>query len=265
MKNLLLIKLGGSLITDKSKDYTARPAIIRQLAKEIKLARKQYQGDLIIVHGSGSFAHTPAAKYHTKDGLINKNSFRGLPIVADAAIQINRLVVQGFLQEKLPVVSFSPASFILASGQKTKSAEVAPLVHALDLGFLPVLYGDIIFDHKQGFCIYSAEKTITLLSQKLSNKYSKINLIFCGDTDGVYDDQKKTLPTITPSSFSKLKKFITGSGHTDVTGGMIHKVTESIALARRGIQTLIISGHRKGELKRAILGQPTSGTIITSP
>lgn len=62
MKKLLLIKLGGSLITDKSRDYTARPQIISRLAREIKFARKTFDSDIIIAHGSGSFAHTPAAK-----------------------------------------------------------------------------------------------------------------------------------------------------------------------------------------------------------
>jgi len=36
MKELTLIKLGGSLITDKGKPYTAEPQVIRRLAKEIK-------------------------------------------------------------------------------------------------------------------------------------------------------------------------------------------------------------------------------------
>lgn len=264
MKKLLLIKLGGSLITDKSRDYTARPQIVSRLAREIKTARKTFDGDIIIAHGSGSFAHTPAAKYHTQDGLVSKQSFLGLPIVADAAIQINRIVIQRFLKEKLPTVSFSPSSMILAKDQKTKMVTLGPLLHALSLGFLPVIYGDIIFDEKKGFCIYSAERSLAILANQLSPKYSQISLIFCGDSDGVYNDQLKTIDTITPKSFADLKKFIKGSNKTDVTGGMLHKVQESLDLAKKGFHTTIINGHIDGELKRTILGQKRSGTLITN-
>lgn len=263
MKKLLLIKLGGSLITDKSRDFTARPGVIARLAGEIRTAQETFDGDLIIAHGSGSFAHTPAAKYQTQKGLLNAKSFKGLSIVADAAIQINRLVIQNFLLEKLPAVSFSPASMFLTKNQIIKSANLKPLLHALNIGYIPVLYGDIIFDEKQGFCIYSSEKTLSLLAHKLSQDYSKISLIFCGDSGGVYDADHKTIQVITPRSFSKLKKFITGSDRTDVTGGMLHKVQESLDLAKKGFSTLIINGHTPGELKRTILGQKHSGTLIT--
>ncbi len=264
MKKLLLIKLGGSLITDKSSDYTARPEVIARLAREIKSAEKNFDGDIILAHGSGSFAHTPAAKFKTKDGLTDRQSFAGLPLVADAAVQINRIVIQHFLAEKLPAVSFSPASLFLTRSQKISSTHLAPVLHALHLGYLPILYGDIIFDLKQGFCIYSSEKTLALLATKLAKKYSQINLLFCGDSDGVYDDRHQTIPTITPKSFTRLKKFITGSAKTDVTGGMLHKVEESVALAKKGIETLIIDGQKPGELKRAILGQKHTGTLITA-
>lgn len=264
MKKLLLIKLGGSLITDKSQDYTARPTIITRLAKEIKSARKNFDGDIIIAHGSGSFAHTPAAKFGTQDGLVNQKSFVGLPIVADAAIQINRIVMHNFLEEGLPAVSFSPASMILAKARKTKFVNLFPLLHALNLDFLPILYGDIIFDEQQGFCIYSAERTLSLLAEKLASKYSQISLLFCGDSDGVYDDKNQTIQKITPQSFEKFKQFITGSAKTDVTGGMLHKVQASLDLAQKGFSTLIINGHKSGELKRSILGQSHTGTLITN-
>jgi isopentenyl phosphate kinase len=184
--------------------------------------------------------------------------------VADAAIQINRIVIQQFIKDGIPAVSFAPASMILTRDQKPKSVNFSPLTQALNLGFLPVIYGDIIFDEKRGVCIYSAEKNLALLAQKLSKQYSSISLIFCGDTDGVYDDDKKTIPVITPRSFSKLKKFITGSAKTDVTGGMLHKVEESVILAKKGFPTTIIDGHKEGELQRAILGQKHSGTLITT-
>ena len=50
---MYLIKLGGSIITDKSKKYTYKKEIVDRLSSELKKANKEY----ILVHGAGSFGH----------------------------------------------------------------------------------------------------------------------------------------------------------------------------------------------------------------
>ncbi|MFN8459248.1 MAG: hypothetical protein U0401_32125 [Anaerolineae bacterium] len=57
MTELVLLKLGGSVITDKTKPFTARMDVIERLAQEINHALTDRGGDLqlIIGHGAGSF------------------------------------------------------------------------------------------------------------------------------------------------------------------------------------------------------------------
>ena len=56
----IFLKLGGSLITDKDKPYTARTQVIADIAKEIVAARKTDPDmELLIGHGSGSFGILP--------------------------------------------------------------------------------------------------------------------------------------------------------------------------------------------------------------
>ncbi len=262
MNKLLLVKLGGSLITDKGKDFTAKPQVITRLASEIKSAQESFPGKIIIAHGSGSFGHSVASKYRTKEGIVNKNSLLGLPLVADAAIQINRIVISNFLKAKLKAVSFSPASLFIANKGKLKYCNSRPVFEALKLGLLPVLYGDIIFDQVQGFCIFSSETVLSILAEEAKSDFNEVRIIYCGNTDGVYDPKEETIKEITQKTFREAKRFITGSDKTDVTGGMLHKVKESLSLARRGVETVIINGNRKSELKNAILGKETSGTLI---
>lgn len=227
MKNLILVKLGGSVITDKNKPYTARIDEIQKLAKKI-VNFKNKNTDLIIGHGGGSFPHVPASKYQIQKGLINKDSLWGLSLTADAAIQINRIVVSEFLKLKMPVLSFAPLSFIYGS-----MIIFDHIQKALDLGIVPVVFGDVIMNKSQGFEIYSGEKTLDILASKLSKKYKKIKIIYFTDTNGVYDDKGKTIPLITQKNFFQIKKYLRGSGNTDVTGGMIHKVEESLKLVQK--------------------------------
>lgn len=262
-KELVLVKLGGSIITNKKKAFSTRKKVISDLAGEIKSALKEYKGDLIIGHGSGSFGHSVAAKYQTQLGIVNKKSLEGFPLVSYAAREINRIVVEIFLKEGLKAVSFSPLSFIYAKNEEELESLSRHIQKSLEIGLLPVIYGDVIMDEEKGFCIYSGEKSLNLLAGKLYENYKKVRIVYCGETQGVYDGKGKTIERITPESFVKVKKAILGSKEVDVTGGMLHKVLESLEIAEKlNLETVIINGLIKGSLKKGILGEKTSGTVI---
>lgn len=78
MEELILVKFGGSLITDKSKPFTEDIDTIKRLAKEIHEARTERKFKLIIGHGGGSYPHTPAKEFRTNEGIINKRSYEGI-------------------------------------------------------------------------------------------------------------------------------------------------------------------------------------------
>lgn len=257
-----MIKVGGSLITDKTKPFTAREAVIKRLGKEIKAAAGKFPGKIVLGHGSGSFGHTMAAKYQTQKGIINKQSLKGLALTADAAVQINRIVIKNFLKIGLPVFSLSPASFLTAQNQKPDQIFLKPILEVLAKGLMPVIYGDVILDRRRGCCIFSAETTLNILASGLKKRFKISRIIYGGDTDGVYDKDGQTIPVISAKSFSRFRQAIGGSAATDVTGGMLHKVEESLVLARWGIPSLIINGKKPGNLKKAILGQSVKGTWI---
>ncbi len=263
MKELILIKLGGSLITDKDKAYTAKPEVIKRLAKEIKSCRDK-GFHFLISHGSGSFGHTSATKYGTAEGLKReKESVYGLAIVQYDAITINRIVNEIFLEEGLPVLSFVPSSFTLSESKNLSKIFVDPIIEALKIDALPLVFGDVILDKKLGCCIYSGERTLDNLIRPLKEAGHSIGIVIhCGSTDGVYNKGGKTIPAITLKSFKNFTEVISYSSSTDVTGGMLHKVEECLAAAKKGINSLIINGNIKGNLKKAIFGQKVKGTWI---
>src|SRR2546430_16190620 len=62
--SMLLVKLGGSVLTEKERLPTPRRAAIRRPAAELASVRKP----LLIVHGAGSYGHILASRHHLKDG-----------------------------------------------------------------------------------------------------------------------------------------------------------------------------------------------------
>lgn len=272
MNELILIKLGGSVITEKAKEFTARERDISRLAFEIKMSLKKYKGKIILGHGAGSFAHIPAAKYKTIGGLYNmglkdtvgyRNSLFGTSVVEDAARRLNAIVISKFLAKKLPAFPFSPASFIYSDTKNCVTSYFDPLIEALKVGVIPVVYGDVIMDRKLGCTIFSTEKILSLLAKKLRKKY-KIRMIYCTDVDGVYNDMGKVIPKITGKNLKSIKSAILGAKGVDVTGGMLHKVQESLAIAEKyDIDTYIVNGLKKDVLYKSILGTKM-GTLISN-
>ncbi|NIV31979.1 MAG: uridylate kinase, partial [Anaerolineae bacterium] len=78
MSELVFVKLGGSVITDKTRAETARPDLIARLAGEVASAlAKQADLKLVLGHGSGSFGHMVARRFGTREGVHDADAWRG--------------------------------------------------------------------------------------------------------------------------------------------------------------------------------------------
>src|SRR3990172_8438211 len=257
MKNITLIKLGGSVITDKDTPYKAKISVIRRLAKEIKGSGIT---SLVIAHGSGSFGHTSAVKYGGKKGYKNK---WGIAKVARDAMEINRIVMDTLIDEGLPAVSLRPMSMMMTSKGRIKKNLFEIIEEVLNQGLILVVYGDVIWDKAWKSTIYSGETTLNEIGIYLSKKGYKVNkIIQVGQTDGVYDLQKETIPLINKKNWDKIKKYLFENKRADVTGGMQHKIENALKIAKIGINTFLINGNKAKKLSNAILGKSVKGTII---
>ncbi len=263
-KPITLIKIGGSLITDKNKPFQVNNQALKIIAQEVKKASLTDK-QLIVGHGAGSFAHVPAKKYQTHLGIKNESSYRGIAEVADVAAQLNRIVMRELLNQGVNAVSVSPLSSMVAKNHGLSTIFTQPLELLLEHGLLPVVYGDQILDEEVGCTIFSTEKVLAYLALDLKAKgYVVEQIIQCGQTSGVYDADGKTISEINSRNFDQYKQTLGGSGGVDVTGGMLHKVEETLELAKKGIPGLIIDGIVHGTLSDAISGKKVVGTKIVA-
>lgn len=250
------------MITDKTKPFTLRKQALAIICQEIK---KTSKGDkqLVIGHGAGSYAHFPAKKYQTNKGILNHRSYRGIAEVADVAAQLNRIVVRKLIDTGVNAISVSPLSTMIARNHGLQSLCSDSVEELLRLNLLPVLYGDQILDTQVGCTIFSTEKVLGFLALHLKKKgYRVERMIHCGQTNGVYDEDGKTIAVINSKNVEEYKQALGGSGGVDVTGGMIHKVEETLELAKQGIPGLIIDGVEHGTLSKAVAGKKVLGTRI---
>ena len=267
--NVLLIKLGGSIITNKDIPMSLRVDVLKRLVGEIARARQDLSQQktaplLVVGHGQGSFAHVPATQYKTIDGFINNESPMGMAIVQDSAAQLNRLVIKEFLEAGIPAVSLYASNCLVTAKRKPEAYFTEVFEQYLKHELFPVTCGDVIVDTKQGCTIWSTEEILSFFAQKFQKKGWKVNqIIHVVEVDGVYDLHHSIVPKITKKNWKEVKKAITATKGFDVTGGMGLKVEESLALAELGIVSKIISGLKEDNLYNALMGKLSIGTEIS--
>jgi isopentenyl phosphate kinase len=260
---LIFLKLGGSLITDKNQPLTARPKTIKRIAKEIKKALEENPGvRLLIGHGSGSFGHAIADVYHTQEGGWDQRYWQGFSEVWFAARELNQLVVESFHQEGLPLISFPPSAGVIAENKEFKSWDIRPIEFALAQGLIPLVQGDVIFDTEIGGTIFSTEKSFVFLCKNLHPE----KILLAGWDIGVYKDNtdKNTIfSRITPEDVDQIRSTLSGSDAVDVTGGMSAKVMSMLTLVKENpsLKVQIFSGMEPGNIKKALNGE-VIGTLL---
>ncbi|GAB1422378.1 isopentenyl phosphate kinase [Anaerolineales bacterium] len=257
-----LIKLGGSLITDKAGQKCFREETCLRLAQEIKSALAEKPQKIIIGHGSGSFGHQEAHQFQTHLGVKTAEDWIGFTRVAYVAAELNQLVAGTFMGIDLPVFRM-PLSNAAISENKSiiDYPQIEILNRLLETAIIPLVYGDVVMDKEIGGTIASTEmifKTITDLNKEIDK------IILVGKVDGVLSDQVQLIPQISAQNFDTIRPMLKGSDSTDVTGGMLSKVEDMLALVsgKPGMVIQIINGEVEGRLQDSLLDKSIPATLI---
>lgn len=269
-RELVYVKLGGSLITDKRQAETARMDVIQRLAEEIATARRLAPDlQLVVGHGSGSFGHVVGSRYGTRTGVHTSEGWYGFAATADAAARLNRIVTAALLAAGLPAWTIQPSVALHCRDGEIVDGPLTAVQKALAHGLVPVVHGDVALDEVRGGTIASTEEIFEWLALHLTPQ----RMILAGEVDGVYtgdpqrDPSARRIEKITPLTFAANAAGLGSSFGTDVTGGMAAKVQQTIRLVEchTDLKVLICSGLQPSALLHALTDEDASpGTLIVS-
>ena len=255
---MFIIKLGGSVITDKAKECCFKQETVDQLAAELKHANKE----IILIHGAGSFGHILAKKYKLNDGLKRKSQVEGFALTQAMVQRLNNLVLASLHNHDLPAVSLPPHAVLSLSNRKLSRVDCTVFKKYLDLGFLPVSFGDVALDSRLGFSICSGD----LLVQLLAAEFKPEKVIFVLDEDGLYSANPKTekhaafFETVTMKDLEHLSTRL--DTHADVTKGMEGKLQTIKNIAKAGVDTVLLNGNVHNRLYDTLKGKKVRSTIV---
>lgn len=255
---LVVVKLGGAVITRKREVERARPKVLARLASEIASVEGRR---FVVLHGAGSFGHPGAKKFGLARGPLSTESeayrARGAAIVATEVRRLHLLVLRALVR-----AGVSPASVPIATHARNRegrivSFDAAPFADALGRGLVPVSFGDVVPDERWGASILSADT----IAEQLVTPLRPDRVLFVSDVPGILRGPPQGRRTVVPELSEEVIATLRPSpGTADVTGGIRGKAESMLRIAHAGVDAGLISGLTDGGLSRALRGEKVYGS-----
>ena len=267
----VFLKLGGSLLTDKTAREVLRAnrveAICAQIATVLD-ARPELK--LVLGIGSGSFGHFPAFQYGLAQGANHPDAWMGMAITADSAARLVRHVIGCLIKAGVKAWSCQPGSAWMAQGRRVRGGSADVLARALASNLVPVVHGDVMLDLEQRVCIASTEEIFCFLAPSLLPN----RILFAGEVPGIMSGpaekwrEAKPIPQLQPERSGALPLVPGASRGVDVTGGMRTKLQLCLEMVEAcpEVHVHVFDGRPPGAVQ-AVLTDPDLqvGTRVVGP
>ncbi len=226
---IALVKLGGSIISDKSKPFSLRKDLITRIGSTLR----EYLGEwkIIVVHGGGSYGDHAVKKIMDEGKTLKEMGWEVVRIMTEMSVEVTKTLGEPFAPYSTP--SMWKDGII-----------VEPLLEALEVGWVPVLQGNVVPPGR----VISGDEIIKDLALKLKPEL----VLLATDVDGVYSSWPPQGPPLKVARPCEVEAG-TSSG-IDVTGGMRKKLEEMNEVAKIS-KVLIFSGMRVENFRRAFEGE----------
>jgi len=259
MQDLIVIKFGGSLITEKTSSVPkAKLEALEQIANTINVTSKK----MIIVHGAGSYGHPIAKKYGISEGLNNNPKQKeAIDETRKQVHVLNKLLCSKIQKKGIQTKTIIPSETMKTKGpKKIEKFPVEQFNSALKENKIPVTYGDVTEDLSKGVTILSGD----VIMMELAKTYSPRLTIFVMDYPGVLEGnpknpEAKIIPLVDSNVRESIRKYYRKGDGTDVTGGLVGKLDCAAEISKYS-ECWITDLENLGN---CLEGKPTGSRVIS--
>ncbi len=253
---MILIKLGGSVITDKSQYKKFNCEQATRLCREIAESKRS----VIIVHGVGSFGHVLAKRYKIQQGLVDFCQVSVAAQIHHDAMELGLLMTQTLIENGIPAASVAPGSCFIADNGRILSGDTEAIRALAHIGIMPVTFGDVVMDRSRGFCIISGDQ----MMEVMADLFRPERVIFVSDIDGLYTANPKIDPSaeLIPEFDAAILEAISSESNVDdVTGGVRNKMEAMLRMCDRDRDCVLVNGTVSGRLLSLLRGEEVTCTV----
>lgn len=264
LTDIVFLKLGGSILTDKTREEAFLPESARRLGGEIREALAAGGFRLLLGHGAGPFGHFPAKRHNVREGLPGGSSWEGYWETRRSVMALNALLVDEFAAAGFRPHVLQPSAAALARDGVLCEMDTAPIQALLDADQVPLVFGDAVLDITRGFTIISTETLFAHLARSIR----ATRIVIACDVPGVLDAPPasggKLISLLDENNAEDVFGCLAGSSGVDVTGGMAHKVRMLWRVVEDGLcsEVRIINGNEPRAVRDALLGRYEGGTVL---
>ncbi|MFH0929228.1 MAG: isopentenyl phosphate kinase [Candidatus Aenigmatarchaeota archaeon] len=261
MKDTIILKIGGSVITDKFSD-TPKVDLknLKRISKEVASSYDRDKMSLVIVHGVGSYGHVIVKKTGIHKGIERNEQLNDFAETQRLQNELNCIVTKYLIEAGLPAFPCQASAFAVMDSGRLVKMDTSAIEGLVSMGMIPVLYGVPAYDRKQKCSILSGDQIAPFLAVRLKAKKiihgTNVDGVFTSDPNKNHDS--KIIPRINSGNIDKVKEWLTGSTATDVTGGMFGKINELLNI---GVKSQIVNALVENNIVRVMNGEEI-GTII---
>jgi isopentenyl phosphate kinase len=242
-----LVKIGGSVLTDKQRPLVFQHEYARRVAADIRLSRTVP----VIVHGTGSWAKSIGRHYRGDGGW-----FRDETGFQMTCLRIRRLqeALAAVLRDEGVVCCPIQANALFHRSDGTLDLyDAGPIRRLVEAGVSPLLCGDLLVEGPGTFRVVSSDAIAVAVARRVR----VTDCVFATDVDGVWDDDGRIIEEITEPDLT-----VSDSDRKDVTGGMSAKIEAALHIAATGASTSIVNGRIRGRVRDALTRRPITGTRV---
>jgi len=265
MKDLFVIKFGGSSITKKEQNkFEMRTDLLNKVAKELSLAlKKNKKLKVILVCGVGPFGHSNVKEYDINNGVTTPRHLEGVKKTNKDCDFVAKETASALTKHGIKSKHIPGYVVCVQKNKKVESFDVKAYKDALKKGLVPITTGVMVKDKELNWSVMSGDQAIAQLAHSL-----KPEMVLMGtDVDGIFTADPKEDPTavlieeITKDNLEEVLKKAGQSKAVDVTGGMKGKL-EKLAQQLGGVPAEIFNLFTAGNLAGALEGKEIKCTKV---
>tara|TARA_B110000444_G_scaffold259555_1_gene303681 strand:+ start:20313 stop:21131 length:819 start_codon:yes stop_codon:yes gene_type:complete len=272
MRDCVVIKWGGSLITDKEKMCIPDMDTISSLSVVMKQCVDEGL-DIILVHGAGSFGHLRAKHWRLNEGLLDTEDFtnqsdcssqkEAVSIVRNEMLTLNKFIYDSLEFNGLKTSVKPPHNWARNTGSGFDGDISKVFFDYQDS--LCVTFGDVVdCDGVKSFGILSGDDLVVRICKEIPNVKRLVFAI--GGVDGILRRPPEDLKDDDLIELWSPNMKFEGLHNTeiDVTGGIGLKAARGAEVAKMGIEVLIVNGSYPQRVFDACNGKEVLGTKIVA-